>query len=298
MAAALFLASLFLLCFGTIQANPPLLTPVQYEKLNENKIEVGSEFDNISTSIIDKKIALEYFDHMAEDNINAFGQNHNAWQNLSEKQIETQKKLALNQSNLSMINISKAKFLVSEIIFVGMGSIVREKDLPSGRNTKAEKAFITNKNGMHNTSHLIGLETKNSFNATWGTDITWHKIFYKDVKAHEMFTGVFEAEKTIKFHEKPMTEMVSVPCDGIDCGIVNDFVYPFISITIDSDPSGADIYINGENKGKTPNKINFGNPGRFDCELRHKNCEIYKTFILIPSNSHYRLLNLNCYKEE
>ena len=55
-------------------------------------------------------------------------------------------------------------------------------------------------------SHLIGLETKNSFNGTWGTDAKWHKIFYKDIKAHEMFTGTFEAEKTIKFHENPVPE--------------------------------------------------------------------------------------------
>ena len=76
---------------------------------------------------------------------------------------------------------------------------------------------MTAANGMYIPSHLIGIETKNSFNGTWGTDATWHKIFYKDIKAHEMFTGTFEAEKTIKFHENPVPERVNVPCEGIDC---------------------------------------------------------------------------------
>jgi hypothetical protein len=87
----------------------------------------------------------------------------------------------------------------------------------AGRNTTAVEELMTAKNGMYIPSHLIGIETKNSFNGTWGTDATWHKIFYKDIKAHEMFTGTFEAEKTIKFHENPVPERVNVPCEGIDC---------------------------------------------------------------------------------
>ena len=61
----------------------------------------------------------------------------------------------------------------------------------------------------NNPAHLIGIETKNTFNGTWGTDANWHKIFYKDIKAHEMFTGTFEAEKTMKFHENPVPEKES-----------------------------------------------------------------------------------------
>ena len=66
-------------------------------------------------------------------------------------------------------------------------------------------------------AQVIGMETKNSFNGTWGTDATWHKIFYKDIKAHEMFSGQFEADKTIKFHDNPVPENEQPACDGIDC---------------------------------------------------------------------------------
>jgi len=32
-----------------------------------------------------------------------------------------------------------------------------------------------------------------------------------------MFSGTFEAEKTIKFHDNPVPEKETPVCDGIDC---------------------------------------------------------------------------------
>jgi hypothetical protein len=84
----------------------------------------------------------------------------------------------------------------------------------AGRDTDRVAELMGN-----NPAHLIGFETKNTFNGTWGTDASWHKIFYKDIKAHELFSGTFEAEKTIKFHENPVPEKNEghSGCDGIDC---------------------------------------------------------------------------------
>ena len=87
----------------------------------------------------------------------------------------------------------------------------------AGRDTEEVEDLMTASNEIYVPSHLIGIETKTSFNGTWGTDAKWHKIFYKDIKAHEMFTGTFEAEKTIKFHENPVPDQIQPPCDGIDC---------------------------------------------------------------------------------
>jgi hypothetical protein len=87
----------------------------------------------------------------------------------------------------------------------------------AGRDTDKVGDLMTAKNGVYDPAHLVGMESKNTFNGTWGTDATWHKIFYKDIKAHEMFTGTFEAEKTIKFHENPVPEKINAICDGIDC---------------------------------------------------------------------------------
>jgi hypothetical protein len=65
--------------------------------------------------------------------------------------------------------------------------------------------------------HTVGIQTKNSFNGTWQTDARMHKMFSKDLKVHESFTGKFEVEKMIKFRESPVEEKRQSGCDGIDC---------------------------------------------------------------------------------
>ena len=65
--------------------------------------------------------------------------------------------------------------------------------------------------------HTVGIETKNSFNGTWQTDARMHKMFSKDLKVHESFTGVFDVEKRLTFHENPAEEKRQAGCDGIDC---------------------------------------------------------------------------------
>lgn len=63
---------------------------------------------------------------------------------------------------------------------------------------------------------LVGIQVKNSFNGTWTTDATWHKLLEKDIKHHKSFTGSFEVEDTLKFHENRAPERGLHPC-GIDC---------------------------------------------------------------------------------
>jgi uncharacterized repeat protein (TIGR01451 family) len=87
----------------------------------------------------------------------------------------------------------------------------------AGRDIEAAKALMTDENGVYNPAHLIGLDTKNAFNGTWGTDASWHKIFYKDIRASEMFSGAFEVDKLIEFHEHPVPDRQHLPCEGIDC---------------------------------------------------------------------------------
>lgn len=50
-----------------VLANPPLIPPVQYEQFCESQKVSGSGIIDVSTSIIDKKIALEYYNTMAGD---------------------------------------------------------------------------------------------------------------------------------------------------------------------------------------------------------------------------------------
>ena len=62
----------------------------------------------------------------------------------------------------------------------------------------------------------VGIETRNAFNGTWQTDAHMHKMFSKDLKVHEAFTGKFDVEKRLVFHENPGEEKVQPGC-GIDC---------------------------------------------------------------------------------
>jgi hypothetical protein len=266
---------------GTVMANPPLVPPVQYEQFCENQKVSGTGIVDVSTSIIDKKIALEYYNTMAGDGDVELDSEHAYSQDPDKLKRSVS---SVNGSNLSGFNLFETtkmtysgdtpltggKYLHSKAFYGGIGADVQEmfsvnemekdetaffasttpyqpgkqavdadgnlvwdpvtgnpvyvapEDLPgllkaAGRNTNEVGNLMYSSNGVPIPSHLIGLETKNSFNGTWGTDAKWHKIFYKDIKAHEMFTGTFEAEKTIKFHENPVPEITHAPCEGIDC---------------------------------------------------------------------------------
>jgi len=281
-------ASILMLCCCGALANPPLVPPVQYEQFCEAQKISGSGVIDMSTSIVDKKIALEYFNNMAGDGDFELDQ-ENAYSQNSDKLLRNISSAnGGNESQLNLYDATKltyaskdtplmgSQLLHSKEFYGGIGAKVQEnfavyemeKDQKSffvsttpynpqepampanqdylqllalyypqeyaqymaqtthtitpeqlikelkdaGRDTARVAALMGN-----NPAHLIGLETKNSFNGTWGTDATMHKIFYKDIKAHEMFSGTFEAEKTIKFHENPVPEKDRAVCDGIDC---------------------------------------------------------------------------------
>ncbi len=280
-------ALVLLLSCSIALANPPLVPPVQYEQFCEAQKVSGTGVVDVSTSIVDKKIALEYFNNMAGDGDFELDSEHAYSQN-SEKLLRNIS--SMNGGDKSQLNLFEstkltyagdtplvgAKYMNSKEFYGGIGATVQEnfavyemeKDQTAffvsttpynpkkpldqvnqdylqllalyypqeyaqymaqsaptmtpeelikalkeaGRDTDRVAALMGN-----NAAHVIGMDTKNSFNGTWGTDATWHKIFYKDIKAHEMFSGVFEAEKLIKFHENPVPEKGKVPCDGIDC---------------------------------------------------------------------------------
>lgn len=260
-AAALLLAAAFIGCCSIALASPPLVPPVQYEQFCENQKVSGTGVIDVSTSIIDKKIALEYYNVMSGDGDLELDQEHAYSQNSDKLHRNISSVNGGNESGLNLFENTKmtysgatplvgGKYLHSKAFYGGIGADIQEmfavnemekeqtsfftattpynpccntpegliNDLKNaGRDTDEVEALMQSNEGVYNPAHLIGIDTKNTFNGTWGTDAKWHKIFYKDIKAHEMFTGQFEAEKTIKFHENPVPEKEHVPCEGIDC---------------------------------------------------------------------------------
>jgi hypothetical protein len=302
-AIAVVLAIFLLGSCSTVQANPPLIPPVQYEQFCEAQKVSGTGVIDVITSVIDKKIALEYQNSMAGDGDIELDSEHAYSQDADKLKRNITSVNGGNESGLNLYEKTKltyagddplngGKYLNSKAFYGGIGANVQEmfsvyemeKDETSffasttpyqpapngepcegsecsrmvsesidtnassddvamnqqpqssslngnsirpedligklkdaGRDTEKVERLMTSKDGVYIPSHLIGIETMNSFNGTWGTDATWHKIFYKDIKAHEMFTGTFEAEKTIKFHENPVPDKIHAPCEGIDC---------------------------------------------------------------------------------
>jgi hypothetical protein len=254
---------------GIVLANPPLVPPVQYEQFCEAQKVSGTGIIDVSTSIIDKKIALEYYNTMAGDGDLELDSEHAYSQNPEKLKRTISSVNNSTEAGFNLVETTKmtyagetpltgGKYLHSKAFYGGIGAEVQEmfsvnemekdetaffasttpyqpKDFrnvspeslikklrAAGRNTEEVEKLMTSYGDKNHAaeyipSHLIGLETKNSFNGTWGTDAKWHKIFYKDIKAHEMFTGTFEAEKTIKFHENPVPDRIHAPCEGIDC---------------------------------------------------------------------------------
>jgi hypothetical protein len=299
------LVVLLIACCGIALANPPLVPPVQYEQFCEANKVSGTGIIDASTSIIDKKIALEYYNTMAGDGDFELDSENAYSQNADKLKRNISSVNGGNESNLNLFERTKmtysgstplvgGKYLNSKEFYGGIGAKVQEtfsvnemekdetsffasttpynpqetttikipcpkdcsqycraypevcnQQLPpvceglctsSGEDkTQSVTTSISPENIVKDLknagrdqdkvaelmgsdpAHLIGIDTKNSFNGTWGTDATWHKIFYKDIKAHELFSGKFEAEKLLKFHENPVPENVRPPCDGIDC---------------------------------------------------------------------------------
>ena len=263
-AIAIVLAGFIIGSCGTVLANPPLAPPVQYEQFCENQKVSGSGVIDVSNSIIDKKIALEYYNTMAGDGDLELDSEHTYSQDPEKLRRNVSSVNDSNESAFNMFETTKmtykgetplvgGKSLTSKAFYGGIGANVQEmfsvnemekdetayfasttpyqnnqgdnvspKDLihmlkDAGRDTDKVGKLMKAKNGVDVPTHLVGMESKNTFNGTWGTDATWHKIFYKDIKAHEMFTGTFETDKTIKFHENPVPEKINAICDGIDC---------------------------------------------------------------------------------
>jgi hypothetical protein len=261
--AALIAAALIGCCY-TALATPPLVPPVQYEQFCENQKVSGTGVIDVSTSVIDKRIALEYYNVMSGDGDLELDQEHAYSQNADKLKRNISSVNGGNQSGLNLFENTKltysgatplvgGKYLHSKSFYGGIGADIQEmfavnemeKEQTSffasttpynpdnvsptlspeqlvdalrsaGRDTERVDELMSS-GGVYVPSHLIGIDTKNTFNGTWGTDAKWHKIFYKDIKAHEMFTGQFEAEKLLKFHESPVPETENAPCEGIDC---------------------------------------------------------------------------------
>jgi hypothetical protein len=281
--AGLFSIVLLVFC-GIVWANQPIVPPVQYVQFCEAKKVSGTGIVDASTSIVDKRIALEYYNTMAGNGDIELDQEQVYSQNADKLKRNVTSINGGNESNLNLFEKTKTiysgktpltgeKYLHSKEFYGGIGANVQEmfsvtemekegtsffastapynpvtpcdpttmfctgdypdyyreyypqyfppsttpetfiKDLKNAGRDQTKVAELMGSN----PSHVIGIDTKNTFNGTWGTDASWHKIFYNDIKSHESYTGKYEVEKSLKFHENPVPENLQTECADIDC---------------------------------------------------------------------------------
>ncbi|TSA50949.1 hypothetical protein D4R47_01420 [archaeon] len=233
---ALVLA-VFLAC-GIVAATPCLVPPEQYEQFCENQLVSGNGVMYSDVSIVDKYIALNYYETMSN-----VGQPS---ANIEIDSTHLYSQTALNQSlpcddpgnDTTTLNfyentkmafdgqqavpgaapsiLDGTKYLESKGFYGGIDANVQEF-YSVQQLEKDQKAFFGSTCNS-TIAHTVGLDTANSFNGTWGTSANMHKIFYKDISSNEWFSGEFEVAKTLKFHELATGPAPSGnPCCVIDC---------------------------------------------------------------------------------
>ncbi len=225
------LVALALVC-GLAVANPPIDEPKQYEQFCERQLVSGTGYIDVATSVVDKKIALEYYDMMSGDGaiemdaVHVYSQEPNKLirplpNNSAENCSDTvnQRLNFFENTKLTYDGetpLQGGKFVNSKAFYGGIGANIQE--MFSVNQMEKDQTVFFGSTTNSTITHTVGLNTLNSFNGTWGTDSSMHKIFYKDIKSHELFSGDFEVQKEIKFHEAPIPEdKFPCPCAGVDC---------------------------------------------------------------------------------
>ncbi|MBN1323868.1 MAG: hypothetical protein JW986_07730 [Methanotrichaceae archaeon] len=222
----LLVLMVIIIASGQALGNPALNEPCQGEEYVNTIRASGTGTVDIATSIVDKRIALEYYNVLyGTGDFEMDSQNQ-----VSTSSGSIQGQINGSQAPLNLLDNTRMTFsgttplvgfksIKSRAFYGGIGAEVQESFAVTEmeRNATAFFASTAPASGAPTSAHLVGVDSKNSFNGTWQTDASWHKIFYKDISTHESFTGVFEVEKLLKFHENPVSEPVVSPCASIDC---------------------------------------------------------------------------------
>jgi hypothetical protein len=230
-AIALLLFSLMATASGT----PALSEPLQDgEFCNRLKVTGTGTFE-MGVSVADRALALEYYNILYGDGD----------LEMDTSTVEAQRSAKLRPAGesapLNLYENSKLtysgetpmvgmKYIHSKSFWGGIGAEVMETFQVTEMDREGSTFFASTNPASYLTDteairetlekspvHSVGIQTRNAFNGTWETNARMHKLLSKDVKVHEAFTGRFEVEKLLKFHENPVAEPSRRGCDGIDC---------------------------------------------------------------------------------
>ena len=228
---------LFLFALGPVHATPAITEQVQDgEFCNKLKVTGTGSFE-VGVSVKDRELALEYYNLMYGDGDLEMDSNTVEAQKASQLPgMGNGSTVPLNMWDSNKLTYSGKtpmvgmKYIHSKSFWGGIGAEVMETFSVTEMEREGSSYFASTNPASYMTDpkkiaqmlatspvHTVGIETKNAFNGTWQTDARMHKMFSKDVKIHEAFTGRFDVEKRLVFHEDPTPEKRQMGCDGIDC---------------------------------------------------------------------------------
>ena len=221
---------------------PVFATPAITEQVQDgdfcNMLKVtGTGTFEVAVSVKDRQLALEYDNFMYGDgDLEMDSATVEAQRAAKLPGMESGPAVPLNLWEGSKLTYSGktpmvgTKYINSKAFWGGIGAEIMETFSVTEMEREGSSYFASTNPASYITDpekieemlktspvHTVGIETKNSFNGTWQTDARMHKMFSKDLKVHESFTGKFDVEKMIKFRESPAAEKRQSGCDGIDC---------------------------------------------------------------------------------
>jgi len=227
---------IFLLSPGPIYATPAINEQVQDGEFT-NKLKVtGTGYFEVGVSVKDRHLALEYDNFMTGDG--------DLEMDTGTVEAQRSAKLPGMTSGLAVpMNLFEntrltysgqtpmvgIKHINSDSFWGGIGAEITESFSVTEMDREGSSYFASTNPASYTADpkkiaellkaspvHTVGIETRNAFNGTWQTDAHMHKMFSKDLKVHESFTGKFDVEKRLVFHENPVAEKEPRGC-GIDC---------------------------------------------------------------------------------
>jgi hypothetical protein len=225
-----------------ISLEPIFATPAITEQVQDgdfcNTLKVtGTGTFEVGVSVKDRQLALEYYNFMYGDgDLEMDSGTVEAQRAAKLPGMDNGPAVPLNLWEGNKLTYSGktpmvgAKYIHSKAFWGGIGAEITETFSVTEMEREGSSYFASTNPASYITDpkrieemlkaspvHTVGIQTKNSFNGTWQTDARMHKMFSKDLKVHESFTGKFDVEKMIRFRESPVEEKKQSGCESIDC---------------------------------------------------------------------------------
>ena len=149
---------------GIVLANPPLVPPIQYEQFCEAQKVAGTGIVDVSTSIVDKKIALEYYNTMAGDGDLELDSEHKYSQNPEKIATEVESVNNGKKAGFNLIENTKMTY-AGNTPLVG-GKLLNSKAFYGGIGAQVQEMFSVYEMEKDETSFFASTTPYNPLNCT------------------------------------------------------------------------------------------------------------------------------------